>query len=86
MRDGATNNPAVRPCLPVGPGAHGGDFSFSAVFWQVSRLSPEQPIFPTYDFFKVYLRSTDSSSGKAVSCLIPVRLSTGGSMFSGASR
>jgi hypothetical protein len=84
MRDGDTTSPAVRPCLPVGAGASGGDFSFSLVFWQVSRLGPEQPLAPTYDFFKVFLRSADRSSGTAADCLIPVRLSTGGSMLSWA--
>ena len=79
MRDGDTTNPDVRMCLPDA----GGDFSFSLVFWQVSGLSPEKPLAPTYNFFKVFLRSADRSSGIAADCLIPVRLSTGGSMLSG---
>ena len=54
------------------------------MFWQVSGLSPEQPLSPTYDFFKLFLRSADRSSGTSADCLIPVRLSTGGSMLSGA--
>jgi len=84
MRDGDTNNPAVRRCLPVGGGTNGGDFSFSIVFGQVSRLSSKQPIALSYDFFKVFLRSADRSSEIAANCLIPIRLSTGGSMLSGA--
>ncbi len=79
MRDGDTTNPDVRMCLPDA----GGDFSFSLVFWQVSGLSPEKPLAPTYNFFKVFLRSADRSSGTAADCLIPVRLTTGGSMLSG---
>ncbi len=55
MRDGDTNNPAVRMCLSDA----GGDYNFSLVFWQVSCLSPEKPLAPTYDFFKVFLRSAD---------------------------
>jgi hypothetical protein len=66
----------VRPCLPVGAEADGGDFSLCLVFWQVSDLSPEQPLAPTYNFFKVFLRSADMSSGTAADCLMPIRLST----------
>jgi len=33
MRDGDDNDPTVRPCLPLGAGADGGDFSFSLVLW-----------------------------------------------------
>ena len=84
MRDGDTNDPTAHPCFTVGPGAHGGDFSFSLVLWQVPRLSPEQLFSPTYSFFNLYLRSADRSSGTAANCLIPVRLSTGGSKLSGA--
>ncbi len=62
MRDGDPTDPAVRPCLPVGGGADGGDFSFSLVFWQFSGLSPEKPLAPTYNFFKIFLRSADRSS------------------------
>ena len=83
MRDGDGVDETVRPCLPVGVDAYGADFSFSLVFWQVSGLSPEQPISPTYDFFKVYLRSADRLSGTTTDCHIPIRLSTGGSMLSG---
>ncbi len=32
VRDGDDNDPIVRPCLTVGAGADGGDFSFSMVF------------------------------------------------------
>ena len=32
MRDGDTNDPDVRPCLPVDPTVYGADFSFSLVF------------------------------------------------------
>ncbi len=59
MRDGDDDEFAVRPCLPVGPAAYGADFMFSFMFWQVSHLGPEQPISPTYDFFKVYILSYD---------------------------
>jgi hypothetical protein len=84
MRDGDPTDPAVRPCLPVGGGAaDGGDYSFSSVFWQVSGLSPEKPLAPTYNFFKVFSRNADKSSGTAADCLSPVRLTTGGSMLSG---
>jgi hypothetical protein len=84
MRDGdTTNNPVIRPCLPVGGGASGGGYTFSLVFWQVSSLSLEKPLAPTYNYFKVCLRNADRSSGTAVDCLILVRLSTGGSMLSG---
>jgi hypothetical protein len=74
----------VRPCLPVGTEADDGDFSFSLVFWYVSGLSPEQPLASTYDFFKLFLRSADRSSGTSADYLIPARLSTGGYMLSGA--
>jgi hypothetical protein len=84
MRDGDDNDPSVRPCLPVGAAADGADFSFSLVFWQVSGLGPEEPISPTYDFFKVYLRSADRSTGTAADCQVPIRLTTGGSMLSGS--
>jgi hypothetical protein len=84
LREGDDNDKDVRPCLPVGAEADGGDFSFSLVFWQVSGLSPEQPLSPTYNFFKVFLRSADRSSGTSADCFIPIRLSTGGSMLSGA--
>ncbi len=67
----------------MGAGADGEEFSFSMVFWQVSRLFPEQPLAPTYNFFKVYFRSADKSNGTAADCLIPVSLSNGGSMLSG---
>ena len=83
LRDGDPNNPAVRPCQPVGTAVYGADFSFSLVFWQVSGLSPETPLAPTYNFFKVFLRSADRTAGTAADCLIPVRLCTGGSMLSG---
>ena len=82
MRDGDTNNPAVSPCLLVGGGASGGDCSLSFVFWQVSGLSLEKPLAPTYKFLKVRIRSVDMSSGTATDYLIPVRLSTRGSMLS----
>ena len=55
MQDGAEYDLAVRPCLLEDSGAAGADFSFSHVFWQVSGLSPEDPISPTYGVFKVYL-------------------------------
>ena len=32
MRDGDDNDPAMRPCLPVGPNASGADFSVSLLF------------------------------------------------------
>ena len=83
LRDGDDDDSAVRPCLPVGPAVYGADFRFSLVFWQVSGLGPEQPISPTYDFFKAYLRSADRLSGTTTDCHIPIRLSTGGSMLSG---
>ncbi len=83
VRDGDDVDSAVRPCLPVGTGAYGADFSFSLLFWQVSGLSPEQPLTPTYDFFKAYLRSADRSSGTPADGHIPNRLTTGGYMLIG---
>jgi hypothetical protein len=83
MRDGDTTDPDVRPCLPVGPNVYGSDFSFSLVFWQVSGLSPEKPLSPTYNFFKVFIRSSDRSIGSTSDFSVPVRLSSGGSMMSG---
>ena len=50
MRDEDPTDPNVRPCLQVGGGADGGDYNFSLVFWQVSGLSPEKPLAPTYSF------------------------------------
>jgi hypothetical protein len=44
MQDEDDDDPNMRPCLPVGHGADGADFSFSLVFWQVSGLSPEEPL------------------------------------------
>jgi hypothetical protein len=82
LRDGDDFESAVRPCLPVGTGAYGADFSFSLVFWQVSGISPEQPISPTYDFFEAYLRSADRLSGTPAESCIPISLTTGGSMLS----
>ena len=85
LRDGDTTNPAVRPCLPVGPAVYGANFSFSLVFWQVSGLSPEKPLSPTYNFFKVFLRSADRAAGGTTADFnVPVRLSSGGSMMSGS--
>ncbi len=84
LRDGDDNDKAVRPYLTVGAEADGGDFSFSLVFLQVSGLSPEQPLAPTYDFFKLFLRSADRSSGTSADSLTPVRLFIGGNMLSGA--
>ncbi len=49
MRDGDDDDSAVRPCLPVEPAVFDDDFKFSLVFRQVSGLSPEQPLSPTYD-------------------------------------
>ncbi len=63
IRDGDMTDPDVCPCLPVGPAVYGADFSFSLVFWQVSGLSPEKPLSPTYNFFKVFLRIADRSIG-----------------------
>ncbi len=74
----------MRPCRSVGAEADGGAFNFSLVFWQVSGLFPEQPLALTYDFFKLFLRSADKFSGASADCLIPVRISTGGSMLSNA--
>ncbi len=87
LRDGDMIDPDVRPCLPVGPALYGSDFSYSLVFWQVSGLSPEKPLSPTYSFFKVFkvfLRSADRSSGSKADFSVPVRLSSGGSMISGS--
>ena len=84
LREGDDNDRDARPCLPVGAEADCGDFSFSLLLRQVSGLSPEQPLSPTYNFFKVFLRSADMSSGTSVDCFIPIRLSTRGSMLSGA--
>ena len=74
MRDGGTNDPDVRPCLPVGPAVYKSDFSFSLVFWQVSVLSPEKPLSPTYSFFKVFLRSADRSTRSTADFTVPARL------------
>ncbi len=84
MRDGDTNNPDVRSCLPVGPAVYGSDFSFSLGFWRVPGLSPEKPLSPTYNFLKVFLRSADRSAGSTADFTVPVRLSSGGSMMSGS--
>ncbi len=84
LREWDDNGKAVRPCFPAGAEADGGDFSFSLVFWQVSGLSPEQPLAPTYDFYKVFLRNADRSIGTSAVCFIAIHLSTGGSMLSGA--
>jgi hypothetical protein len=78
MRDGDDVDETVRPCLPVGVDAYGAYFSFSLMFWQDSGLSPEQPISPTYDFFKAYLRSAHRLSGTSADCYLPIGLSTGG--------
>jgi hypothetical protein len=77
LRDGDDDDSAVRPCLPVGPAVSGADFRLSMVFWQVSGLSPEQPLRPTYDYFKVYLPGAGRSSGTLADCHIPIRLTTG---------
>ncbi len=82
MCDGDDDDSAVRPCLPAGPTVYGADFSFSLVFWQVSGLSPEQPLSPTCDFFKVFLRSADRSSGTPADNHIPLRLTKGEFMLS----
>ena len=84
MRDGDTNDLDVHPCLPVGPAVHGADFSFSLVFWQVSGLSPEKPLTPTYNFFELFLWSADRSAGSTADFTVPDRLSSGGSMMSGS--
>jgi hypothetical protein len=84
MRDGDVTDPDVRPCPPVGPAVYGSDFSFSHVFGQVSGLSPEKPLSPTYNFFKVFLRSVDRSIGSTADFIVPVRLSFGGSMMGGS--
>ncbi len=82
--DGNDDNSAVRPCLLVGPAVYGDDLRFSLVSWQVSGLSPEQPLSPTYDYFKVYLRSANRLSGTTADCHILIHLTTGVSMLSGA--
>ncbi len=84
LHDGDDDASAMRPYLQVGPAVYGDDFKFSLVFWQVSGLSPEQPLSPTYDYLKVYLRSADRLSGTTVDCPIPICLVTEGSMLSGA--
>jgi hypothetical protein len=84
MRDGDTTDPDVRPCLPVGPVVYGADFSFSLVFWQVSGLSPEKPLSPMYNLFKVFLRSADRSARSTADFTVPARLPSGGSMMSGS--
>jgi hypothetical protein len=84
MCDGVMTDTDVRPCLPVGPAVYGADFSFSLVFWQVSGLSPEKPLSPTYNFFKLFLRSADIFIGSIADFIVPVRLSSGGSMMSGS--
>ena len=61
MWDGGTTDPDVHPCLPVGNAVY--VFSFFLVLWQVSGLSRKKPIAPTYNFFKVYLRSAIRSAG-----------------------
>ena len=59
MRDGDTNDPDVCLCLSIGPAVYGSDFLFSWVFWHVSWMSPEKPLSPTYNSFKVFLRNAD---------------------------
>ena len=83
MWEGDDVDSNVRPCLPVGPGAEGADFSFSLVIWQVSGLGPKEHLSPTYEVFKVYLRIAHRSIGTAADCQIPIRLFTCGSMFFG---
>ena len=74
----------VTPCQqPNGASIFGEEFSFSLVFWEVPAPKPEVPISPYYDFFKLYLSSADRSSGTVDDCLIPVGLSTNGSMNTG---
>ncbi len=63
MRYGDMTDPDVHPCLPVGPALYGSDSSFSLVFWQVSGLSPEKPLSPTYNFFKVFLLARTDLAG-----------------------
>ena len=84
MSDGDTTDPDVRPCLPVGPAVDGVGFSFSLVFSQVSGLSPENPLSPTYNFYKVFLRSADRSAGSTANFTVPACLSSGRSMMSGS--
>ena len=84
MRDGDTNDPDAHPCLPVGLAVYGSDLLFSLVLWQVSGLSPEKPLSPTYNFFKVFLRSADRSARSTADFTVPVRLTSGGSMMSGS--
>ncbi len=74
MRDGDTNDPDDRPCLPIGPAVYWSDFSFSLVFWHVSGMSPEKPLSPTYNSFKVSLRNADISAGNTADFTVPVRL------------
>jgi len=83
MREGDTADRRVRPCLSVGGTVYGEDYSFSLVFWQISGLGPEKPLAPTYNAFKLFLRSADRLSGTVDNCQIPVRFTTGGSMLSG---
>ncbi len=54
------------------------------MFWQVSGPSSEEPISPTYVFFKANLRSAIRSLGTPTDCRIPIRLAMGGSMLFGA--
>ena len=62
-----------------------GQLFLSLVFWQVSGLSPEKSVSPTYNFFKVFLRSADRAAGGTTADFnVPVRLSSGGSMMSGS--
>ena len=46
-------------------------------------LSSEKPLAPTYNFFKVFLRSADRYAGSTADFTVPVLLSSGGSMTSG---
>ncbi len=80
MRDGDTTD--VVPCRR--PAVYGSDFSFSLIFWQVSGLSPEKPLSPTYNFHKVFLRSADRFSRSTTDFLVTARLSSSGSMMSGS--
>jgi hypothetical protein len=79
-REGDDFNTAYRECVaPNGTTAFGVDFSFSLVFWELPHPAPSRSV-STFDFFKVFLRSMDRTSGTVADAIIPLKLSTNGSM------
>ena len=81
MQGPSVNDASVRPCKePDGATVFGEHYSFSLVFWEIKTPKPEKPISPYYDFYKLYLNSSDRLSGTPADCTIPVHFSASGSM------